>query len=143
MKLPKMEERHIKKEQSKFYICGYTLNNPATFNQIKEATKLSESYLRYLILQLKQNKELQEIKLSEKKHFGKEIIVYKSKSEYVPIKYVRKSRFDSPQPQKILSDELISTVLEKLDSEPVKCIAIDLGIKVGTVYWIRSKYGNI
>jgi hypothetical protein len=140
--LPKMEDRHNRTQKNKQNICAYTLKNPATFNQIKEATKLSESYLRYLIIQLKKDCKLKETIVFDCK-LRRSIFNYESNAEYVPIKYVRKSYERLAKPLKILSDELISTVLQKLVSESAKSIAIDLDMKVGRIYWIRNKYGNL
>jgi hypothetical protein len=140
--LPKMELRHEKKENSKRDICAYSFNNPATFEQIKEATGLSESYLRYLIIQLKKDCKLKKTIVFNRK-LSRSIFHYESNAEYVPIKYVRKSRFEVPKQNKILSDELISTVIKKLATDSPKAIAFELNENLGRIYWIRKKYGNL
>lgn len=141
IQLPKMEARHDKREHSKRDICAYTYNNPASFNQIKEATGLSKSFLRYLINQLKVDNQFK-TSMEYDRDAGKYVMLYKSRSEYKPIKYVRRSVEIVPQPNKVISDELISTVLEKLVSESPKAIAIDLNIRLGSVYYIRYRYSN-
>lgn len=138
---PKMELRHERKEHGKRDICAYSYKNPATFAQIKEATGLSKSFLRYLINQLKVDNQFK-TSMEYDRDAGKYVMVYKSRSEYTPIKYVRKSKFEVPQPNKVISDELISTVLEKLATDSPKVIAIDLNERLGRIYYIRNRYGN-
>ena len=140
--LPKMEARHDKREHGKRDICAYTYNNPASFNQIKEATGLSKSFARYLINQLKVDNQFK-TSMEYDRDAGKYVMLYKSRSEYKPIKYVRRSVEIVPQPNKVLSDDIISTVLEKLATEAPKAIAIDLNVRLGTIYWRRNRYGNI
>jgi hypothetical protein len=137
-----MELRHDKREHAKRDICAYTYNNSATFNQIKEATGLSKSFLRYLINQLKVDNQFK-TSMEYDRNAGKYVMLYKSRSEYKPVKYVRMSKFDAPEPNKVLSDYLISTVLEKLVTEAPKAIAIDLNERLGRIYYIRNRYGNI
>jgi hypothetical protein len=72
----------------------------------------------------------------------KTVMLYQSIKEYKPIKYVRKTRFEVPQLNKVISDELISTVLERLLTEAPKVIAFDLNERLSRIYWIRNKYGN-
>ena len=140
--LPKLEIRHNKKELSKQSICAYSYKNPATFAQIKEATGLSTSFLRYLINQLKFDNQFK-TSMEYDRDCRKYVMLYESRKEYSPIKYVRKTRFEVPQPNKVLSDDLISTVLEKLATEAPKVIALDLNERLGRIYYIRNRYGNI
>jgi hypothetical protein len=139
--LPKMELRHERTQNSKRNICSYTYNNPASFAQIKEATGLSTSYLRYLINQLKFDNQFKTF-MEYDRDARKTVMLYQSIKEYKPIKYVRKTRFEVPQLNKVISDELISTVLERLLTEAPKVIALDLNERLSRIYWIRNKYGN-
>jgi hypothetical protein len=139
--LPKMELRHERTQNSKCNICSYTYNNPASFAQIKEATGLSTSYLRYLINQLKFENQFKTF-MEYDRDARKTVMLYQSIKEYKPIKYVRKTRFEVPQLNKVISDELISTVLERLLTEAPKVIALDLNERLSRIYWIRNKYGN-
>ena len=138
--LPKMELRHEHRENSRRNICAYTYNNPATFAQIKEATGLSKSYLRYLMNQLKSKFTTS---MDYDRDARKYVMLYKSRSEYKPVPYVRNNRFDVPQPNKVISYELISTVLERLATDSPKAIAIDLNERLNRIYWIRNHYGSI
>ena len=140
--LPKMELRHDKREHAKRDICAYAYNNPVSFNQIKEATGLSKSFLRYLINQLKVDNQFK-TSMEYDRDAGKYVMLYNSRSEYKPVKYVRMSKFHAPEPNKVLSDYLISTVLEKLVTEAPKAIAIDLNERLGRIYYIRNRYGSI
>lgn len=140
--LPKMELRHERKENGKRDICAYTYNNPVSFNQIKEATGLSTSFLRYLINQLKFDNQFK-TSMEYDRDARKYVMLYESRKEYKPIAYVRKSRFEVPQPNKVLSDNIISTVLEKLLTDSPKAIAIDLNERLGRIYYIRNRYGSI
>jgi hypothetical protein len=137
--MPKMEIRHDRTENCKRDICAYTYRNPATFNQIKTATELSRSYLRYLMNQLNADRRF-EITTEFDRDSSKYVNRYRSLSEYNPKGYVRD--FSKLCPNKVLTDELISIALEKLATQPVKVVAIDLSINIGTVYWIKKRYGG-
>ena len=74
---------------------------------------------------------------------GKQMTHYESFWEYTPKEYVRKHRVIVCKPIKKLSDEFVSTVLNKLVCQAPKVVAIDLGISLSKIYYVRRCYGNV
>lgn len=131
--------RHDLGEISKMNICNYIYNNPASMSQIKEATGLSISYIRLLLLKLSNEHMIRELRLPS---MGKEMTHYESFEEYKPKEYVRKPNRKPYKPLKKLGDDFVSIVLNKLSSQTPKVVAIDLDISLSKIYYVRRYYGR-
>ena len=139
--------RHDSAEINRKNICDYIYNNPASMQQIKEATGLSISYIRLFLLKLGNEYMVRELKLPS---MGKMMTHYESFSEYKPKEYVRKPKKEyvkKPrqsvyEPLKKLGDDFISIVLNKLSSQTPKVVAIDLDVSLSKIYYVRRYYGR-
>jgi len=134
------KSQHDLGEINKKNICNYIYNNPASMSQIKEATGLSLSYIRLLLLRLNNEYMIRESRLPS---MGKNMTHYESLWEYTPKEYVRKHRISVYKPLKKLGDDFISIVLNKLSSQAPKAVAIDLEVSLSKIYYIRRYHGNV
>ena len=131
--------QHDLAEISKKNICNYIYNNPASMAQIKEATGLSLPYIRLLLLKLSNEYMIRDFKMPS---MGKSMTHYESFKEYTPKEYVRKANRKPYKPLKKLGEDFISIVLNKLACQVPKVVAIDLGVSLSKIYYVRRYYGS-
>jgi hypothetical protein len=132
--------RHDLSEISKKNICSYIYNNPASMVQIKEATGLSLPYIRLKLINLSNEYMVRESKIPS---LGRRMTHYESFSEYTPKEYARKPFLRAYAPLKKLGDDFVLEVLNRLSSQAPKIVAIDMGISLSKVYYVRRYYGNV
>jgi hypothetical protein len=131
--------QHDSGEMNKKNVCNYIYNNPASMQQIKEATGLSIAYIRLLLLKLSNEYMIRESRLPS---MGKEMTHYESFEEYTPKEYIKEPNRKPYKPLKKLGDDFISTVLNKLSSQTPKIVAIDLDVSLSKIYYVRRYYGS-
>lgn len=131
--------QHDSGEMNKSNVCNYIYNNPASMQQIKEATGLSLPYIRLLLLRLSNEYMIRKLRLPS---MGKEMTHYESFSEYTPKEYTRKADKKPYKPLKKLGDDFVSIVLNKLVCQVPKVVAIDLGMSLSKIYYVRRYYGR-
>ena len=131
--------QHDSGEMNKSNVCNYIYNNPASMQQIKEATGLSIAYIRLLLLKLSNEYMIRESRLPS---MGKEMTHYESFEEYKPKEYVRKPNTGVYKPLKKLGDDFVSIVLNKLSSQTPKVVAIDLDVSLSKIYYVRRYHGR-
>ena len=131
--------QHDSGEMNKSNVCNYIYNNPASIQQIKEATGLSIAYIRLLLLKLSNEYMVKESRLPS---MGKEMTHYESFEEYKPKEYVRNPSQSVYKPLKKLGDDFVSIVLNKLSSQTPKVVAIDLDVSLSKIYYVRRYHGR-
>lgn len=134
------KSQHDLAEINKQNICNYIYNNPASMQQIKEATGLSLSYIRLLLLRLSNEFMIRESRMLS---MGREMTHYESFKKYTPKEYAKKNHVSVYKPIKKLGDDFVSNVLNKLSSQAPKVVAIDLGVSLSKIYYIRRYHGNV
>jgi hypothetical protein len=132
--------KHNLGEISKKNICSYIYNNPASMAQIKEATGLSLPYIRFILINLSNEYMVRESKMPS---LGKIMTHYESFSEYTPKEYAKKPFLRVYAPLKKLGDDFVSEVLNRLSSQSPKVVAIDMGISLSKIYYVRRYHGNV
>jgi len=131
--------QHDSGEMNKSNVCNYIYNNPASMQQIKEATGLSIAYIRLLLLKLSNEYMVKESRLPS---IGKMMTHYESFSEYTPKKYIKEPSRKPYKPLKKLGEDFVSIVLSKLSSQVPKIVAIDLDVSLSKIYYVRRYYGR-
>lgn len=131
--------QHDSAEMNKKNVCDYIYKNPASMQQIKEATGLSIAYIRLLLLKLSNEYMVRESRLPS---MGKEMTHYESFEEYKPKEYVRKPNTSVYKPLKKLGEDFVSIVLNKLSSQTPKVVAIDLNVSLSKIYYVRRYHGR-
>jgi hypothetical protein len=131
--------QHDSGEMNKSNVCNYIYNNPASMQQIKEATGLSIAYIRLLLLKLSNEYMVREFRLPS---MGKNMTHYESFSEYTPKEYTKQAHRKPYKPLKKLGEDFISIVLNKLVCQSPKVVAIDLDVSLSKIYYVRRYYGS-
>jgi len=131
--------QHDSGEMNKSNVCNYIYKNPASMQQIKEATGLSIAYIRLLLLKLSNEYMVRESRLPS---MGKMMTHYESFEEYKPKEYTKEPIRKPYKPLKKLGDDFISIVLNKLSSQVPKVVAIDLDVSLSKIYYVRRYYGS-
>lgn len=133
------KSQHNLGEINKANICSYIYNNPASMVQIKEATGLSLPYIRLLLIRLDNEYMIREFRLPS---MGKNMTHYESFSKYTPKEYTKQDHRKPYAPLKKLGEDFISIVLNKLVCQVPKVVAIDLGVSLSKIYYVRRYYGS-
>jgi hypothetical protein len=120
-------------------VCDYIYKNPASMQQIKEATGLSIAYIRLLLLKLSNECMVRESRLPS---MGKMMTHYESFSEYKPKEYTKEPIRKPYKPLKKLGEDFVSIVLNKLSSQVPKVVAIDLDVSLSKIYYVRRYHGR-